>query len=95
MNSIRSPQLLSTNLSTTENKALFMKRKPQIRKKSKKFKNKSEQRSNHKSITVKLLKIGSYNYWQLQLTSSLKDSSSSSEDELSDFSSLALVISPS
>ena len=41
MNSIRSPQLLSTNLSTTENKALFMKRKPQIRKKPKNLRTKA------------------------------------------------------
>ena len=47
MNSISSPQLLSTDLSTTENKALFMKRKPQIRKKPEKVENKSEQKSNH------------------------------------------------
>lgn len=62
MNSISSLQLLSTDLSTTENKALFMKRKPQIRKKPKKVENNKRTEIKPQSITVKLLKIGSYNY---------------------------------
>ena len=57
MNSIRSPQ---TDLSTTENKALFMKRKPQIRKKPKKVENNKRTEIKPQSITLKLLKIGSY-----------------------------------